>query len=113
MREEKIISMREMAAFTADPAERQIAPLLEFFHSMPATLIVLNHPAWDENHIGEASHAKIAGEFLDAYRPFIHALELNGLRPWSENRKTMQLAARFGLPIVSGGDRHGRGPDEH
>jgi len=102
---------RAMNEFTAAPAESSIGPLLEWFGATPGTLIVLNHPAWDENHIGEAGHLECAGAFLGAFRPFVHALELNGLRPWSENRKAVQLAARFGLPIVSGGDRHGREPN--
>jgi hypothetical protein len=100
-----------MNEFTATPSEPPIGPMLEWLGAAPDSLIVLNHPAWDENHIGEAAHSECAGEFLQAFRPFIHALELNGLRPWSENRKAVQLAARFGLPLISGGDRHGREPN--
>jgi hypothetical protein len=100
-----------MNEFTATPDELRIGPLLEWLGSARDSLVVLNHPAWDENHIGEAAHAECVSEFLESFRPFIHALELNGLRPWSENRKAVQLAARFGLPAVSGGDRHGREPN--
>ncbi len=53
----------------------------------------------------------MAEQFLARYRNWIHALELNGLRPWRENQRTMQLAARYRLPCVSGGDRHGAEPN--
>jgi hypothetical protein len=102
---------RAMNQFTDKPSEASIGPMLEWLRSAPETLIVLNHPMWDENHIGEAGHAECVNAFLGTFRPFIHALELNGLRPWSENRNAAQLAARFGLPVVSGGDRHGREPN--
>jgi hypothetical protein len=42
---------------------------------------------------------------------FIHALELNGLRPWKENRDVAVLAGSKPLPLISGGDRHGREPN--
>ncbi|MGD1069379.1 MAG: hypothetical protein ABSB15_04500 [Bryobacteraceae bacterium] len=103
--------MREMEAFTAAPMERRIKPMLAWLGAAPASLIVLNHPVWDENHIGEAAHRESIETFLGSFRPFIHALELNGLRPWKENRQTAQLAGQFGLPVISGGDRHGREPN--
>jgi hypothetical protein len=102
---------RTMNAFTETPSEPPIGPMLEWLGAAPATLIVLNHPMWDENHVGEAGHCEYVDAFLRAYRPFIHALELNGLRHWGENRKVVQLAERFELPLVSGGDRHGREPN--
>jgi hypothetical protein len=102
---------RAMNELTAAPSEPRIGPMLEWLGAAPETLIVLNHPMWDENHIGEAGHAECVEAFLQSFRPFIHALELNGLRPWGENRKSMDLAARIGLPVVSGGDRHGREPN--
>src|SRR5262245_33965405 len=41
----------------------------------------------------------------------IHALELNGYRAWTENRRVLPLAEGFGLPVVGGGDRHGFCPN--
>jgi hypothetical protein len=106
---------RAMKEYTAAPREDRIAPLLEWFGgasgAAPQSLIVLNHPVWDENHIGDAAHAECVTEFLSSFRPFLHAIELNGLRPWTENRKAAQLAERFELPLISGGDRHGREPN--
>jgi hypothetical protein len=103
--------MREMELFTADPVEERIAPVLEWLGEDPASLVVLNHPMWDENHIGEAGHREMSEAFLASYRPLLHALELNGLRPWKENRKVVELAKAWNLPVVSGGDRHGREPN--
>src|ERR1700722_16659727 len=38
-------------------------------------------------------------------------LELNGLRPWSENRNVMSFARDLAAPVISGGDRHGLEPN--
>jgi hypothetical protein len=103
--------MRELATLTEQPLENQIAPLLEWLSQAPETLVVLNHPMWDENHIGEALHRDCLIEFLRLHRPFLHAIELNGLRPWKENQKASQLACDYALPVISGGDRHGREPN--
>jgi hypothetical protein len=102
---------RAMNEFTDAPPAGGIAPMLEWLGAAPESLIVLNHPMWDENHIGDAGHIECVNAFLEAYRPFIHAIELNGLRPWGENQNAAGLAGRFGLPVVSGGDRHGREPN--
>lgn len=102
---------RAMNEFTAAPTEDGIAPMLEWLGAAPETLVILNHPMWDENHIGEAGHTECVTAFIDAYKPFLHALELNGLRPWGENQKAAKLAERYALPVISGGDRHGREPN--
>ncbi len=103
--------MREMASLTANPLEERIGPMLEWVGRAPETLVILNHPAWDENHIGAAAHVETVSRFLDSYRQFFHAAELNGLRPWAENKSAMALAERYVLPVISGGDRHGREPN--
>jgi len=105
----------EMAAamnkFTAAPDESQIAGLLEYLGASSESLTILNHPVWDESHIGEGPHLACLKHFLELFAGFIHALELNGLRPGVENRKTVEFAERFHLPVISGGDRHGREPN--
>lgn len=103
--------MRSFAEFTASPEESRIAPLLEWAASNPETLAVLNHPMWDENHIGPAAHREHLKALLEIARPFIHAFELNGLRPWKENQETAALAAALEAPMISGGDRHGFEPN--
>jgi len=49
--------------------------------------------------------------FLAVHGSSIHALELNGLRPWSENRVVCTMARETGHPVISGGDRHGCEPN--
>jgi hypothetical protein len=49
--------------------------------------------------------------FLGRFGGLIHAFELNGLRPWKENRAVVGLAERHRMPLVSGGDRHGKEPN--
>ena len=98
--------MESLAAFTAGPREDDLEGMLAWLSEEPGTLVVLNHPYWDEKGAGQQAHNSIAEEFLRRYRPFLHALELNGLRPWSENRRVAALAASLGRPVVSGGDRH-------
>lgn len=104
-------TMRDLAAFTANPVDARIGELLDRLAANPATLIVFNHPNWDEKGIGETAHQAFAREFAAAYKPFIHAFELNGLRPWRENRGIFDLAKAFDKPLISGGDRHAMEPN--
>jgi len=94
----------DMQSFTA-------ASMLPMLAADPATLIVFNHPAWDEQGIGKAEHLMLATQFLRAHGEFIHAVELNGFRPWNENRTAWQIAQAMGKPIVAGGDRHALEPN--
>ena len=98
--------MAALAEFTAHPQEEELEGILAWLCEEPDTLIVLNHPYWDEKGVGRQKHNSIAEEFLQRYRPFIHALELNGIRPWSENRRVAALAESLERPVISGGDRH-------
>jgi hypothetical protein len=101
----------EMNAYTANPRPLRLAELLGMLNSFPDVLLVLNHPLWDEGLIGEARHAALLETLLARYGRSIHALEVNGLRPAAENERVTALAARIGLPVISGGDRHGREPN--
>jgi len=98
--------MAAFAAFTAHPREDQIDGILSWLNEEPDTLVVFNHPYWDEVGAGQPLHDLMTAEFLRRYGPFLHALELNGLRPWSENRRVERLARSVDKPIISGGDRH-------
>jgi hypothetical protein len=102
--------MRDLAAFTARPSDRR-RDLFRYLAADPATLVVFNHPHWDEKRIGEDAHRALAREFVETHGQFIHALELNGLRPWKENRSIFDLAKRFDKPLISGGDRHALEPN--
>jgi hypothetical protein len=66
---------------------------------------------WDLYEIGSARHALRVEEFMQQNGHFIHAMELNGLRHWNENRVVRALAARWNKLLISGGDRHGLEPN--
>lgn len=103
-------TMRAFEAYTANPAESRLPGLLESVSSNPATLVIFNHPCWDESEAGQVTHCARAVEFCRRYGAWIHALELNGLRPWKENKQVMGMALQVGKPVISGGDRHGLEP---
>lgn len=99
-------AMEAMAGFTAQPEEERLEGLLDWLAEDEATLLVFNHPYWDEKGAGQAHHNQVAESFLIRYRRYLHALEVNGLRPWTENRKTLHLGQQASMPVVAGGDRH-------
>lgn len=99
--------MREMLEGSA----ANIEGILDTLSRRPEILIVLNHPLWDERGIGAAVHGRMVERFLGRSRAWIHALEFNGIRPWSENLRVVEMARAIGLPVVSGGDRHGLEPN--
>jgi hypothetical protein len=95
--------MRELAHFMERGGSADVAPLLESLSQTKDTLIVFNHPCWDESGIGSERHLKLAAEFRRKHSPFLHALELNGLRPWTENREVFGLAHALAKPGAAGG----------
>jgi hypothetical protein len=101
----------ELARFTREPDPDELGPLLERLNGDPDTLIVLNHPLWDEKGVGADEHKRQLMELLKQHGRLIHALELNGLRSWNENAAVAVLAREIDQPVVSGGDRHGREPN--
>ena len=96
--------MRRLAAFTGNPEPAQLGGLLEMLHIYPDVLLVLNHPLWDEKGIGGERHVAVLKTLLTTYRGFFHALELNGLRSWGENKQVVALAKELNIPVVAGGD---------
>ncbi len=100
-----------MKDVTRNPSEDRIEAMLDELQRDPHTLIVVNHPLWDEARIGYAHHLQILHSFLARHGRHIHALELNGLRSPKENNEVVQLASMWGLPLISGGDRHGCEPN--
>ncbi len=103
--------MKQFEAFTAKPDPTHLGGLLRMLHSHTDLLLVLNHPLWDEKGIGGDRHNATLRELLASQGRFFHALELNGLRSWHENKQVIALGKELGLPVVSGGDRHGREPN--
>jgi hypothetical protein len=70
-------------------------------------LIVFNHPLWDTGGLASQRAQALVKEFLDTHGRQIHALEVNGLRSWPENREVVRMARELGHVVISGGDRHG------
>ncbi len=107
--------MERLAAFTAMPVETRPAKLLTEMLAelaeLPNVLIVFNHPLWDLYRVGKEKHDVLVNEFLAVNGQFLHALELNGLRDWKENRETSTLAGKWNQLVISGGDRHGIEPN--
>ena len=102
---------RAMQAHRKSPASWELVGLLQHLVSNPGVVVILNHPLWDEAGIGIANHEALLSRLLQRTKGLVHALELNGLRPWTENRKVVRIAESCGIPAVSGGDRHGFEPN--
>ncbi len=100
-----------LARFTADPTPESLAGYLRELNGYPTVLLVLNHPFWDEKGIGAGRHREALGRLLREYGRSFHALELNGLRCWAENKAVLEMGREMDLPLISGGDRHGREPN--
>lgn len=101
----------QMQDFRKNAAPGSLVELLKTLSAIPEVLVILNHPLWDEGGIGQQEHEVALQSLLSLCKGLIHGLELNGLRTWNENRRTMRLAEETGLPAVSGGDRHGFEPN--
>ena len=85
--------------------------MLATLDEIPEVLVVLNHPFWEMEPIGNAALLGMLHSFIRSYGSYIHALEVNGLRPWRENQRVLEMAEDLGMPVVSGGDRHGWEPN--
>jgi hypothetical protein len=103
--------MRTFEDYTANPSDERLTEILSGLHALPNVLTVFNHPMWDLYLIGDKKHEQRVQDFLERNSDFIHALELNGLRNWNENRAVKHLAQKWNKLLVSGGDRHGLEPN--
>jgi hypothetical protein len=99
--------LKKLAAYTGKPNREELRAIFEELHSEANTLIVLNHPYWDAESIGPEEHRLALWQFLENFLPFLHAIELNGMRSRRENREVLALGEAIDLPVISGGDRHG------
>src|SRR5262245_61569653 len=102
---------QRLDAFRSRSKAETLGTLLTELNERPDILIVLNHPWWDLANVGRQEHARQLRRFLDAHASQLHALELNGYRSHRENAAVCLLAETRGLPLVSGGDRHGCAPN--
>ncbi len=103
--------MATLQDFTAHPSDARLTEILAALHREPNVLVVFNHPMWDLYLIGKEKHQFLVNEFLQKNGAYIHALELNGLRNWDENRAVRRLAEKWNMLLISGGDRHGVEPN--
>jgi hypothetical protein len=103
--------MEILAAYTAHPSGPQLQEILAALCAEPGVLVIFNHPIWDLYRVGEEVHIHLVNKFLREHGRWIHAIELNGLRNWRENRDALRLAEKWGMAPISGGDRHGLEPN--
>ena len=99
--------MTHLAAYTRAPTEVRLRELLVWLNEQPQTLIVLNHPFWNR-HVDCDQDLPALAAIIDHYGTLIHATEVNGFRGMAENRRVVNAALDWDLPVVAGGDRHGR-----
>jgi hypothetical protein len=102
--------MDDLAAYTRNPSAPRLMELLTALQDIPDVLIVFNHPHWDQYCLGQSTFRHKVGRFLECHKEYLHALELNAMRCWTENKSVVDLAAAWQLPLISGGDRHGCEP---
>ena len=103
--------MATLADYTAHPHDGRLTEILRALHEDPNVLVIFNHPLWDLYLIGKEKHQFLVNEFLQKNGNYLHALELNGLRNWDENRAVRKLAEQWNMLLISGGDRHGVEPN--
>jgi len=103
--------MATLEDFTSHPDDDRLTEILAALNDEPNVMVIFNHPMWDLFMVGAEKHALLVNRFLERNAQFFHALELNGLRNWDENRTVRQLAAQWNMLLISGGDRHGVEPN--
>jgi len=89
----------------------RLTEMLGMLNEIPSVLVILNHPLWDIELVGEERHALLLRDFVRKHGRWIHAFEINGFRSWSENKAVIEMAEALGIPVATGGDRHGGKPN--
>ncbi len=92
-------------------SNENLREMFSMLNEIPQVLVVLNHPIWDIELVGKEKHEILLKQFLKEHGKWIHALEVNGFRSWSENKAVIEMAEALNFPIVTGGDRHGCKPN--
>jgi len=103
--------MARLQACTTRHSDRAVLEMLGEMHSLPAVLIVFNHPMWNLYALPADIFSFELDRFIQDAGRFLHAFELNGLRSREENQRVANLAAKWNQVLISGGDRHGCEPN--
>lgn len=93
------------------PSNTRLTELFAMLNEIPQVLVILNHPLWDIEMVGPERHEVLLKHFIREHGRWIHAFEINGFRTWSENKAVIEMAEALGIPIATGGDRHGCKPN--
>jgi len=94
-----------------EPNNEKLHEMFAMLNEMREVLVILNHPIWDIEMVGQKKHDILLKQFLKEHGKWIHALEVNGFRSWSENKAVIELAEALDFPVATGGDRHGCKPN--
>lgn len=97
--------------FGEDPTDEKLTEMFAMLNELPGVLVILNHPIWDIELVGAERHEALLKEFVKRHGKWIHAFEVNGFRSWSENKRVIEMAEALGMPLATGGDRHGCKPN--
>ncbi len=60
----------------------ELTRLFALLNDIPDVLVVFNHPLWDIEIVGQERHEELLDRFLQRYRRWINAIEVNGFRSW-------------------------------
>jgi hypothetical protein len=93
------------------PNNARLHELFAMLNEIPQVLVILNHPLWDIEMVGKERHEILLKNFIKEHGKWIHAFEINGFRSWSENKSVIEMAEALGIPLATGGDRHGCQPN--
>jgi hypothetical protein len=96
---------------TVQQTDERLSELFAMLNELPHVLVILNHPLWDIELVGKERHEALFKSFVRKHGGWLHALEINGFRSWSENKAVIEMAEALGIPIATGGDRHGCKPN--
>jgi hypothetical protein len=89
----------------------KLQEMFSMLNDIPEVLVILNHPLWDIEIVGQERHEILLKNFIRTHGRWIHAFEVNGFRSWSENKAVIEMAEALGIPLATGGDRHGCKPN--
>ena len=95
----------------ANHSNEKLRETFAMLNDIPEVLVILNHPMWDIEIVGKERHVVLLKDFIREHGRWIHAFEVNGFRSWSENKAVIELAESLGIPLATGGDRHGCKPN--